>query len=107
RTRLSQLRAQFTDKCAQASDAEKPQYQTAVIVCDALTGAMDEREKAIASLQGSAAVHGPSDLGARRKDIPTRGTVGDALLANQELRREAHEEQNRKEEASANDNFFN
>src|SRR5690349_353758 len=66
RTRLSQIRAQFTDKLAQAPDGEKAQYQTAVAVCDALNAAMDEREKAIASLQGSAAVHAPSDLGARR-----------------------------------------
>jgi hypothetical protein len=58
---------------------------------------MDEREKAFASLQGSAAVHGPSDLGARRIDNPTR----------KELRRERHEENNRKQEAAQNDNFFN
>jgi hypothetical protein len=67
---------------------------------------MDEREKALASLQGSAAVHGPSDLGAHRKDIPTHGTLGDARLAGLELQREAHEEQNRKQEAAQNDDFL-
>jgi hypothetical protein len=107
RTRLSQLRAQFTDKWAQAPDAEKAQYQTAVAVCDALNAAMDEREKAIASLQGSAAVHAPSDFGARRRDLPTRGGVGTAMLADAELRSEAGEERNRKQEARQNDNFFN
>ncbi|PYK04372.1 MAG: hypothetical protein DME66_10145, partial [Verrucomicrobia bacterium] len=59
------------------------------------------------SLQGSAAVHGPSDLGAHRKDIPTHGTRADAQLAGLELQREEHEQQNRKQEAAQNDNFFN
>jgi hypothetical protein len=106
RTRLSQLRASFANKWAQAPDREKAQYQTAVTVCDALNAAMDEREKALASLQGSAAVHGPSDLGAHRKDIPTHGTRADAQLAGLELQREAHEEQNRKQEAAQNDDFL-
>ena len=82
-------------------------YQAAVAVCDAVSAAMDERQKAIASLRGSAAVHGPSDLGAHRKDIPTHGTRADAQLAGLELQREEHEEQNRKQEAAQNDNFFN
>jgi hypothetical protein len=82
-------------------------YQAAVAVCDAVSSAMDERQKAIASLEGSRGVHGPSDLGARRKDIPTRGSLGDAQLAGLELQREAHEEQNRKQETRQNDSFFN
>ena len=82
-------------------------YQAAVSVCDAVSSAMDERQKAIASLQASRAVHAPSDLGAQRKDIPTRGSLGDAELAGLELQREAHEEQNRKQEARQNDAFFN
>ena len=47
------------------------------------------------------------DLGAQRKDIPTRGSLGDAELAGLELEREAHEEQNRKQDARQNDAFFN
>jgi hypothetical protein len=106
RTRVSQLQAAFTDEGAKAPEPEKAQYQTAIAVCIALNTAMDEREKAIASLQGSEAVHGPSDLGARRKDIPTKGGIGTAMLADAELRREAHEERNRKQEARQNDNFL-
>lgn len=82
-------------------------YQAAVAVCDAVSSAMDERQKAIASLQASRAVHAPSNLGAQRKDIPTRGSLGDAELAGLELEREAHEEQNRKQDARQNDAFFN
>ena len=105
--RVTQLREQFADQFSKATDTDKTMYQAAVAVCDAVAAAMDERQKAIASLQGSRAVHGPSDLGARRKDIPTRGSLGDAQLAGLELQREAHEEQNRKQEARQNDGFFN
>jgi hypothetical protein len=105
--RVAELREKFADQCSKAHDVDKPMYQAAVAVCDAVSAAMDERQKAIASLQGSAAVHGPSDLGAHRKDIPTRGTRADAQLAGLELQREGHEEQNRKQEAAQNDNFFN
>src|SRR5438552_17560360 len=59
RTRVTELRTQFADQWAKAPDAKKPMFEAAVRVCDALASAMDEREKAIASLQGSAAVHGP------------------------------------------------
>jgi hypothetical protein len=102
--RVAELREKFADQWSKAPDVDKPIYQAAVAVCDAVSAAMDERQKAIASLQGSAAVHGPSDLGAHRKDIPTRGTRADAQLAGLELQRE---EQNRKQEAAQNDNFFN
>jgi hypothetical protein len=105
--RVTQLREQFADQFSKAPDTDKPMYQAAVAVCDAVSAAMDERQKAIASLRGSAAVHGPSDLGAHRKDIPTHGTRADAQLAGLELQREEHEEQNRKQEAAQNDNFFN
>src|SRR5205807_608634 len=37
---------------------------------------------------------------------PTRGGIGTALLADETLRREAHEEQNRKQEARQTDNFL-
>jgi hypothetical protein len=106
RTRITQLREQFANQWSKAPEAKKPMYEAAVAVCDAVSYAMDEREKAIASLQGSVAVHAPSDLGAHRKDIPTRGTWSDARLAGLGLQREAHEEENRKQEAAQTDNFF-
>jgi hypothetical protein len=105
--RVAELREKFADQWSKAPDVDKPMYQAAVAVCDAVSAAMDERQKAIASLQGSAAVHGPSELGAHRKDIPTRGARADGQLAGLELQREGHEEQNRKQEAAQNDNFFN
>src|SRR5438067_2975165 len=81
RVRVTQIREQFIDQGSKAPEAKKPMYKAAIAVCDAVSTAMDEREKAIASLQGSAAVHAPSDLGAHRKDIPSRGVPGTSMLA--------------------------
>jgi hypothetical protein len=106
RTRVTDLRARFADHWAKAPEPKKPIFEAAVRVCDAVSSAMDEREKAIASLQGSAAVHGPSDLGAHRLDLPTRGGIGTAILVDEHIARERHEEENRKEEARQNDNFL-
>jgi hypothetical protein len=106
RARVTELREQFIDQGSKAPEPKKPMYQAAIAVCDAVSAAIDEREKAIASLQGSAAVHAPSDLGAHRKDIPNRGGIGTAMLADATLQREAHEEANRKQEARQTDNFF-
>lgn len=97
RTEVAQLRESFTDRRSKALENEKPAYQAAIAVCNALSQAMDEREKAIASFQSSSAVHGSFDLGAHRKDKPSR----------KELRREHHEEENRKEEAAQKDKFLN
>jgi hypothetical protein len=53
RTRVTELREQFVTQGSKAPETKKPIYVAAVAVCDALSSAMDEREKAIASLQGS------------------------------------------------------
>jgi hypothetical protein len=106
RTELSQLRAAFADESAKAPDADREKFTTAIAVCDALSSTMDEREQAVASLEGSQSVHGPSDLGARRKDVPTHGTRADARLAKIEKQEERHEEANRKQEAAQKDDFL-
>lgn len=98
RNELMQLRGSFLDWKAKASPNEQPAWQAAIAVCDALNNAMDEREKARASLDNSAAVHGPSDLGARRKDN---------LRNRREWERERREEKNRKQDAAQNDAFLN
>jgi hypothetical protein len=96
RGQVAQLRESFTDRWAKAPQNEKPAYQAAVTVCNAVSQAMDEREKAINSVQSSSSVQGSYDLGAHRKDKPTW----------KELRREGHEENNRKEQAAQRDDFF-
>ena len=97
RNDVAQLRESFLDRASRATAEEKLAYQAAIAVCKALSEAMDEREKAISSFESSSAVHGSFDLGAHRKDRPTK----------REFRRERHEEENRKEEAAQKDRFLN
>jgi hypothetical protein len=94
---ITQLRESFKDRASRASPNEKTAYEAAVAVCDAVGKAMDERERAVSGMQSSSAVLGSYDLGAHRKDRPTR----------REWRRELHEEQKRKEQAAQKDNFLN
>jgi hypothetical protein len=97
RNELMQMRESFMMWMAKAPPNEQQAWRTAIGVCDALNNAMDEREKARASLAGSSAVHGGYDLGAHRKDRPGYW----------EHEREQHEEDNRKEEAAQKDVFLN
>jgi hypothetical protein len=97
RNELMQLRESFAAWMAKAPPNEQPAWRVALGVCDALNNAMDEREKARASLQGSSAVHGSFDLGAHRKDRPKYW----------EYERERHEEELRQQEAGQKDAFLN
>lgn len=47
RAELAQLRGSFSARFSKASLAERTQFQTAIAVCDALSQAMDERNKAM------------------------------------------------------------
>ncbi len=98
RNELLQLRESFVSWIAKAPPNEQPAWRGAIAVCDALNNAMDEREKARAGFDGSSAVHGGYDLGARRKDH---------LKNWHEAERERHEEANRKQDAAQNDAFLN
>jgi hypothetical protein len=95
--KIAQLRESFTDRWSKAPANEKPAYQAAVVVCRAISQSIDEREKAISSVQSSSSVHGSVDLGAHRKD----------RLTWTDQRREEGEERNRKDEAAQKDRFLN
>jgi hypothetical protein len=47
RAELAQIRASISARFSKATLAERPQFQAALAVCDALNQAMDERNKAI------------------------------------------------------------
>jgi hypothetical protein len=47
RAELAQLRASFANRFSKASLAERPQFQAALSVCDALSQAMDARDRAM------------------------------------------------------------
>jgi hypothetical protein len=97
RNELMQLRASFNLWMSKAPPNEQPAWRVALGVCDALNNAMDEREKARASVEGSSAVHGSYDLGAHRKDRPRYW----------EYERERHEEAQRQQQAAQKDVFLN
>ena len=50
---ITSLKAAYADGKAAAPDARKPAFQAAQDVCDALTGAITERENAATALQGA------------------------------------------------------
>lgn len=54
---ITSLKAAYADGLAAAPAARKPAYQAAQNVCDALAGAMAERQKAAAALVGATATH--------------------------------------------------
>jgi hypothetical protein len=97
RSLLIQLQESFKDRRSKAPSNEQPAYQAAVVVCNAISQAMNERDQAVSSMQASSSLHGSYDLGEHRKDRPTW----------KDLERERHEEQNRKEERAQKDNFLN
>ena len=53
RAELAQMRASFAGRFSKASLAERTQFQSALAVCDALSQAMDERDKATLNPAGS------------------------------------------------------
>ena len=97
RNELTQLRGSFTVWMAKAPPNEQPAWRAAFDVCDALSNAMNEREKARASFQNSSRVPGATDLHARRKDRPRYW----------EYRRERDEREQRKQEEKEKDVFLN
>jgi hypothetical protein len=55
RAELAQMRASFAQRFSKASLAERPQFQTALGVCDGLAQVMDERDKAMLNPTAAAA----------------------------------------------------
>ena len=66
---LTQLRGSFAVWMAKAPANESAAWRAALGLCDALNGAMNEREKAQIGVQNASDIHA-TDLGARRKDRP-------------------------------------
>jgi hypothetical protein len=97
RNELMQLRKSFSVWMSKAPPNEQPAWRVALSVCDALNNAINEREKARASLQSSSAVPGATDLHGHRKDRPGYW----------EYKRERDEEERRKQEAREKDAFLN
>jgi len=70
RTALVEVQADYTAKYNLASATDKPMYQAAVVVMNALVGAVDEHDQAVANFRYSKSVHGPQD----KKDMDISNT---------------------------------
>jgi hypothetical protein len=105
RTELAQLRESFVDQWTKAPQTDKAAYQAAVAVCDALSSAMAERDKAIADSQPSNIVHGVQETHDATVSIP-RGR-GRGRAANAAVRQEKYENQKNQNQAAQKDAFLN
>jgi hypothetical protein len=75
--RLATLRAQFVSRQNTADEAGKARFGAAVATCDALTAALDERQKVLGDIRTSQTVKGSGklDQGPRKDDL-TQGIQG-------------------------------
>lgn len=94
RTELSQLRAGLASDSAKAPAPDKAQYQTAIAVCDALSQAMDEREKAVSNAQAASNAVVSQDVHDVRESLPRHGR-GSGKAAHAGL----HQQQNENKQA--------
>jgi hypothetical protein len=105
---LAVMKAEFVARKAKAEGAEAAGLTAAIATCDALTAALDKRQKAVGLLKANAAVNDSGDLGRRRKDNFTEGTEGGnlprAVDAAEQARRERANVREMKERAARNDN---
>jgi hypothetical protein len=93
---IVELKESLADQAAKMPPAQRPSYQTAEDVCQAMANAFAEREKSISSLKGSKATHADNSLGAIRKDH----------VSDNELDREMQEQKQRNKNARAQDSYF-
>jgi hypothetical protein len=74
--RVTSLRQQFVTEREKAAEGERAKFDAAIATCDAITKALDERQKTLGEIQSSAAVSGSTQIGARRKDNLNQGIKG-------------------------------
>jgi hypothetical protein len=104
--KLAVLKQSFTARQSTAEGAEKTALAAAVVTCDRLAAALDERQKTLAQITASTAVKGSDDLGERRKDSLTkdiRPGYGRGRAAEVELARERKEANEARREAAEKD----
>jgi hypothetical protein len=74
--RITTLRQEFVTERGKAAEGDRARFDAAIATCDAITKALDERQKTLGEIQSSAAVSGSTQIGARRKDNLTQGIKG-------------------------------
>lgn len=97
--RVAVLKREFAAKRAEADASSKAQLDAAIATCDALSNALDEREKTLSQIRASDAVTNSSKLGARRKDTLSQGVEGRGVAKAVGTIAEAKREKAEREEA--------
>ena len=77
--RVAVLKREFAAKRADATPESKAQLDAAIATCDALTRALDERDRTSSQIRASDAVKNSSKLGERRKDNLSQGVEGNGV----------------------------
>jgi len=110
--RVPVLRQSFAAELAKADDASRASLQSSIATCDRISAALDERQKFIAQMNASSAVHAGSDLGARRKDElgkrsdPAPSGLASAVNTIADYKREKNEKKDLKRKAAQTDAVF-
>jgi hypothetical protein len=74
---LAVLRQRFVTEGQAAAEGEKQKFAAAVVTCDAITAAVNERKQTAGNLQASHALQGSSKLNqGPRKDVLNQGVRG-------------------------------
>lgn len=77
--RIAVLKASYTARRAKAEGAEAARLTAAIATCDALTRALDERQRTVGQMKANLAINSSETLGRRRKDNFSDGTEGGRL----------------------------
>ena len=105
--RIAVLRQSFIGKRVKADPLDQPGLNAAVATCDAISAALDERQKTLGQIRAAAAVKNSSDLGRRRKDNVAQGVHGNgtakAVGSIVEARRERDEKRDAQRKADDDD----
>jgi hypothetical protein len=107
---LAVFKAIYLARQAKAEPAEAASLAAAAATCDALTAALDERQRTVSQISANAAVKGGSDLGRQRKDNFSAGTTGQEFARTFDVIEQAKRERARNQElqkrATATDSAF-
>lgn len=105
RTELMQLRQSFVDQGTKAPQPENALYQSALSVCDAISAAMDEREKAAATFRNASNTPGIQEVHDTTVRLPRHGR-GSGKAARAAMHQERYENQQHQAEAAQKGAFL-
>ena len=108
---LTVMKATYAARQAKAESAEATRLAGAVATCDALIAALNERQQIAGQISANTTIGATGNLGRRRKDNFSEGTVGPEFARYQDVKEQARRERKRnlelKQAAAKDDPFLN